>query len=136
MAPIWLAKSSPDGLASSFLRGFSFGLVWAPPMTVSSFLLCFPPPLIVVEGEAVPSSNAGNAAMRVLARFINCLISCCLFFLDVLLGVFFRFSREELIEGLLLLLFIIVFIVIVWALSFFLELVFSRRRRPNRRVKV
>ena len=92
MAPIWLAKSSPDGLASSFLRGFSFGcLVWAPPMTaISSFLLFCPPPLIVVEGEAVPSSDAaGNVAMRVLARFINCLISCCLFFLDVLLGVCF-----------------------------------------------
>ena len=44
------------------------------------FLAFFPPPLIVVKGEAVPSSNAaGNAAMRVLAHFINCLISCCLF---------------------------------------------------------
>ena len=82
MAPIWFAKSSPDGLASSFLRGFSFGLVWAPPMmgVISSFLLFFPPPpLIVVEGEVVPSSNDGNAAMRVLAHLINCLISCCLF---------------------------------------------------------
>ena len=97
MAPIWLAKSSPDGLASSFLRGFSFGLVWAPPMmgVVSFFLLFFPPPLIVVEGEAVPLANAGNAAMRVLAHFINCLISCCLFFLDVLLGVFFSFPKKN-----------------------------------------
>ena len=82
----WIGKFLFEGI----LFWFSLGT----PNDGIIFLAFFPPPLIVVEGEEVPSSNAGNAAMRVLARFINCLISCCLFFLDVLLGVFSVFHRR------------------------------------------
>ena len=75
------------------------------------FLIFFPPPM-TLGGSSHSESAAGNAEMRTLACFINCLISCCLFFRAVLLSFFWAFSQKEMME-----VFFVVVVVIVIATS-------------------